>query len=515
MVTRTRKSLLMGAAFVAAGLVLAVDDAAAQKRGGALVYANVSAVGTMDPYVVSAAVVDLEAIHHVYEALIEMGETYNAVPGLAAKVEVSADARTFTFTLRKGVKFSNGKEMTSADVLASFERYKRVSPNAVALADAASMETPDPYTFIVTLNKPNAFFVEILKTSIYPFSIIPAELKDKPGRELDIVGTGPYQVAECLKDDHLTLRRNDEYVADETAKGPDGNAGKRTAWLDTVRYNAVPEANARVAALQSGSADFIATIPPDIAKRLEGRPGLSVLKVLPFCKQTFITHAKNAPTNIRQIRQAIAALIDVDEIVAASGQIAERNPSLMFRTSSYYSEVGAPFYDLKSVEKSKALLKEGGYSGQKIVLESNANYPYMRDFTLVLAEAMKAAGMNIEVKMVDWSTNVTDMSKGSGGWNVTNTGFCSGPLLGPQQWRLSLAFAQNADGPPVVDGYNKLFVTPGFAERKAIWEGIEKYMVGDGFMIPVADIAELRGQNDKFVNIKPYYMERFWDVWAK
>jgi peptide/nickel transport system substrate-binding protein len=219
MVTRTRKSLLMGAAFVAAGLVLAVDDAAAQKRGGALVYANVSAVGTMDPYVVSAAVVDLEAIHHVYEALIEMGETYNAVPGLAAKVEVSADARTFTFTLRKGVKFSNGKEMTSADVLASFERYKRVSPNAVALADAASMETPDPYTFIVTLNKPNAFFVEILKTPTYPFSIIPAELKDKPGRELDIVGTGPYQVAEYLKDDHLTLRRNDGYVADETARG--------------------------------------------------------------------------------------------------------------------------------------------------------------------------------------------------------------------------------------------------------------------------------------------------------
>jgi len=215
------------------------------------------------------------------------------------------------------------------------------------------------------------------------------------------------------------------------------------------------------------------------------------------------------------IRLAIRAVIDVDDIVAASGQVAERNASLMFRTSAYYSEVGAPYYDQKSVEKSKALLKEAGYSGQKIVLESNANYPYMRDFNLVLAEEMKAAGFNVEVKMVDWTTNVTDMSKGTGGWNVTNTGLCSGPLMGPQQWRLSLAFAQNGDDPVLVDGYNKLFATPGFEERKAIWEGMEKYELGDAFLMPVADIAELRGENDKFVNIKPYYMERFWDVWAK
>lgn len=514
MATSIRSTLLMGAAIVAAGVALAGTEAQAQKRGGSIVYANLSAVGTLDPHA-AAAVVDLESIHHIFEALVSMGESYDAVPALASKVETSEDARTFTFTLRKGVKFSNGKEMTSADAVASYERYKRVSPNAVALADVASMEAPDPYTFVIKLNKPNAFFVEILKTPTYPFSIIPAELKDKPARELDVIGTGPYQVGEWMKDDHLTLRRFDGYVADDSAKGPNGYAGERTAWLDTIRYNAVPEANTRIAALQSGGADFISTIPPDAAKRLDGQPGVHVMKVIPFCQQEFILHAKNAPSSNEKIRQAIASLIDVDEIVAASGQIADRNPSLMFKTSAYWSEVAAPFYDLKSVEKAKALLKEAGYAGQKIVVETNANYTYMRDGTLVLTEAMKSAGMNVDLKMVDWTTNVTDMSKGTGGWNVTTTGFCSGPLMGPQQWRLSLAFAQNADDPVLVDGYSKLFATTDLNQRKAIWQGIEKYMVGEGYMIKVADLADVRAYDDKFVNIKPYYMQRFWDVWAK
>ena len=512
--TRTgRKTLLMGAA-MAAALAVTGGEALAQKKGGTLVYANVSAVGTMDPHM-AAAVVDLESIHHIYEGLVEMGEAYGATPMLASKVDISPDGRVFTFTLRKGVKFSNGKEMTSADVIATFERYKRVSPNAAALGDVASMEAPDAYSFVIRLNKPNSLFVEVLKTPTYSFKIIPAELKDKPARELDIVGTGPFQVVEWQRDSHLVLKRHEGYVADESAKGPDGYAGRKTAYLDTVRYNAVPEANTRIAALQSGGADFIAVIPGDQVKRLQGRNDIKVLSVIPFCMATFIMHAKNAPSTNRHVRQAIVSLIDAEEMMEAAGQVWDRNPSLMFKPSAYHSDIGTPWYDQKSVEKAKALLKQGGYAGEKIVLETNANYAYMRDSSQVLIERMKQAGMNVELKMVDWTTNVGDLSKGTGGWNITITGLCSGPLLGPQQWRLSLAFVQNPDDPVVTEGYAKMFATTDAAERKRIWQGIEKYFIEEGYLGKVADIADLRGMNDKFVGIKPYYMQRFWDVWAK
>jgi len=517
MAPRSRKSLLLGSALVAAGLLLGAGGAAAQKKGGTLIYANVSGVGTLDPHV-AANVVEAEVIHQIHEALVEMGGTYNATPMLASKVEISPDAQHFTFTLRHGVKFQNGREMTSADVLATMQRYKRVSPNSALFADVASMDTPDPYTFVINLNHPNALFVEAMKTPTYPLSIIPAEQKDKPAREVENIGTGPYEVAEWLKDDHITLRRFEGYTPDETAKGPDGYAGRKTAYLDTVRYNFVPEANARIAALQAGDADFISLVPPDQIKRIEAQPGLKVMTVTPFCQQEFVLHSQNAPTDNVLIRQAINAVVDVDDIVTASGQIADRNPSLMFKTSPYHpGDAASQWYDMKNPDKAKALLKQAGYSGQKIVLETNSNYTYMHDAILVLAEEMKAVGMNAEVKMTDWTTNANDMGKGTGGWNVSTTGFCSGPLLGPQQWRpLLIGFPQIKNDAILDDAYKSLFASADLGKRKSDWLTIEKRMLDQAYMIKVADLADVRAYNsNKVANLTPYYTERFWDVWLK
>ena len=510
------RQYLLGTIFGVAMLSLAANAQAQPHKGGNLTYANLSGAGTLDPQV-AANVVELEMAHHIFEGLVEMSETYGVKPMLAASIDTSPDAKRFTFHLRHGVKFQNGKEMTSADVLASYQRYQKVSPNAAQLADVDVMEAPDPYTFVIALKNPNAVFLDVLKTPTYSFSILPAEQKDKPAREIDIIGTGPYKLEEWVKEDHLTLRRFDDYVPDTSSPGPDGLGGNKTAYLDTIRYNFVPEANARVAALQTGDVDYISEIPPELAKRLDGAANLAVLKVIPFCQQEFVLHTQNPPTTDALIRQAIAAVVDVDEIITASGQIADRNPSLVFKPSPYFpGDAAAAWYDMKDSAKAKALLQQAGYKGEKIVLESNSNYTYMHDAILVLAEEMKAAGMNVDVKMVDWTTNSNDMVRGTGGWNVSTTGFCSGPLLGPQQWRpLLVGFPHLKDEAVIDEAYKRFFASPALEDRKAAWLTIEKRMLEQAYMIKVADLATVRAYNTKYDGIKPYYFPRFWNVSLK
>jgi peptide/nickel transport system substrate-binding protein len=515
MISRMLSTTALVATAIAA-LVTLPADAQQPRKGGTLIYANVAGLGTQDPHA-AAAVVELEPINHIFEGLVAMGEDYEAKPSIASKWEVSPDAKTFTFTLRQGVKFHNGKVLTSADVLASYQRYQQVSPNKPQLANVESFSAPDPHTFVIKLKEPNSVFVEVLKTPTYPFSIIPAEQKDKAAREVEIIGTGPFRLGEWVRDSHLIMRRNDDYSLDTARPGIDGLAGRKTVHLDAVRYNFVPEANARIAALQSGGADYISQLPPDSVKRISGSAGLHVMKVIPFCQQTFITHAQQPPTNNVLIRRAIQAVFDVDEMIEASFPGADRNPSLMFKPSPYFdANVSGKYYDIKSTAKAKQLLQEAGYKGEKIVLMTNASYAYMRDAVVFLVEALKAAGMTTEVKMVDWPTNVTGMQTGSGEWNITVTGFCSGPLLGPQQSRAFLtSFAQVKNDPVIDAAWPKFFTAVDIAKRKEAWLEVEERMLSQAYMIKVSDIPELRAHNSKYEGLKPYYFPRFWDVWQK
>ena len=506
------------AALLAGGVMLAGQHAlAAPKKGGNLVYAYQSGPGTLDPHV-SSSMVELEVIHHMFEGLVAIDGNYDTKPVLAESIEIAPDAKTFTFKLRKGVKFHNGKELTSADVLASFERYKKLSPNAEVLTDVESFTAPDPHTFEVKLSKPNAVFVDILKSPVYPFSILPAEQKEKPGRGIDIVGTGPFQLGEWVKDSHLTLKRFDGYVADTRAKGPDGLAGNRTAFLDTVRYNFVPEANARVAALQTGDADVITDIPPDLAKRFDGRQEITLQKIFPFCMQVYVVNTQQAPTNNPLIRQAIRSVVDVDEVTAAMGRVSQKSHSLVYSSSPYYQgDAMKQYYDQGDVAKSKELLKQAGYKGEKITLQTNSNYPHFRDAILVLSEQMKEAGMNVAVDVTDWTTNASNMQRGTGTWNVSTTGYCSNPLLGPQQWRTMFYTFPQVKGDTALDAaYDKFYTSLDPAKRKEAWADIEKRVMEQAYMIKIADMGSLRAYNNKKVEgFEPYYLVRFWDVGVK
>jgi peptide/nickel transport system substrate-binding protein len=516
MVPINRRDFSIGALALGAAAVPVGALRAQPKKGGTLVYATVSGPGTLDPHVSSSAV-ELEVIHNLFEGLVALDNLNATKPMLAATATASADSKTYTFELRRGVKFHNGAEMTSADVKASMERYQQVSPNAKNLSDVERYETPDPYTFVIHLKTANVVLLDILKSPIFPFMILPASEKDKPARGVEIIGTGPYSMGEWVKDSHLVIKRFDGYVADTSSPGRDGYAGRKTVYLDAVRYRFIPEATTRIAALQAGEVQLASSIPTELRQRIEERKELAIREVFPIGGTYVIVNSQFGPTANVLIRQAIGAAIDVTEIIDATGGINKLNAWMSFPNTPYYlgDTAKAPWYDIKSPAKAKELLKQAGYKNEKIVIETNGNYPWMRSSMLVVAEQLKAAGMNVDVRIVDWTTNASHMQQGNGEWNLSTTLFGPDHILGPQQWRPLIYAFPSIKGNEALDAaYAEFFAEPDLAKRRAAWLKIQQQVLGNAYMIKIADSGRLNAYARTLMGQSDYSgILQLWDLY--
>jgi peptide/nickel transport system substrate-binding protein len=514
--TIKRRAAARGVLATALAASLAPAAVAQGKRGGTLVYATVSGPGTLDPHVSSSAV-ELEVINNIFEGLVALDNQNATRPMLASKASASADSKTYTFALRRGVKFHTGEEMTSADVKASLERYQQVSPNARNLADVERYDTPDPYTFIIQLKQPNVVLLDVLKSPIFPFMILPASQKDKPARGIDLVGTGPYSMGEWVKDSHLVIRRFDGYVPDDSAPGRDGYGGRKTVYLDAVRFRFMPEATTRIAALQTGEAQLASSIPTELRQRIEERKDLAIREVFPVGGTYVIVNSQYGQTANVLMRQAIGAAIDVAEITEATGGINKPNGWMSFPGTPYYlgDSEKAPWYDIKSPDKAKELLKQAGYRNEKIIIETNSNYAWMRSSMLVVAEQLKAAGMNVEVKIVDWTTNASHMQQNTGEWNLSTTLFGPDHILGPQQWRPLVYAFPGIKGNEALDAaYVDFFAQPTLEGRRAAWLKIQQQVLGNAYMIKIADSGRLNAASRKLKGISDYSgILQLWDLY--
>ena len=281
MVALGRREFARGALAIGALSWLPKSALGDPKKGGVLAYATVSGPGGLDPHVSSSAV-ELEVIHNVFEPLVSLDNQNATKTMLAASVSVSADSKTYTFQLRRGVKFHNGDEMTSADVQASMERYGKVSPNAKNLAGVDRYETPDPYTFIIHLEEPNVVLLDVMKAPIFPFMILPASQKDKPARGVDVIGTGPFQLGEWVKDSHLVIKRFDGYSPDLELAGT-GRLRRTQDRLSRRRQLSLhaggDDAHRRLADRRGAARR---SIPFELRGKIEEHPELAIREIFPL-----------------------------------------------------------------------------------------------------------------------------------------------------------------------------------------------------------------------------------------
>jgi peptide/nickel transport system substrate-binding protein len=497
---------------------LADPVSAAPKRGGDMVFAQEAQVPNLDMHF-SSAIATRNIAMHMYECLLTRDESNAPIAELAERWTASPDGLTYTFPLRKGVLFHNGKEMTSADVLASFERYQKVGVDRKMLEHVAAMTAPEKYTFQLKLKKAVPTFIEELSSFRVPIVIMPAEETAKPaGKTEPYVGTGPYQYVEWVPDSHVKLKRFDRYKVNEAFPDRTGFGGRKLAWFNTVTFRIVTEGGARVAGLEKGEFQAVEDVPTKAAQRLKDNKSIVLYPLERFWIHIAIPNHSRVPTDNLLVRRAIQVGLNMEEIMEAATDGAYKlQAGYQYPGNPYYTDAGKERYNVNDKEQAKRLLREAGYKGEELVLITNTDYQNMYNAALVMGEQLKAIGMTVKIEVSDWPTVRKKQQDKGYAWNIYFTGFGTGPAVGASGALLDLippTALQHTPGDPVFQqAYEDMLNKPTLEERKAAFARAQARLYEQVHAIKFGDLTKVQAARSQVKGFKPYRIPRLWGVW--
>jgi peptide/nickel transport system substrate-binding protein len=304
--------------------------------------------------------------YNIFQQLVSIPAGGDEPVGDAAKSCEYDDAQTITCTLKPGLKFSNGHDLTSSDVKFSLQRNIEIAhpvgssvllgsitdssnPDAPKLADGA-IETPDDTTVVFHLNKPDTTFLKVLTSatsSIVDEEVFPA---DKLLPDDQVVGSGPYKLSQYKPGEQAVLEANESYTGDHPAKSPQ----------IFVQYFSDPAPLKQ--AVESGQVDIAwRTLSPTDLNDLEGSDNVDVIKGEGSEFRYWVFQLDNAAVKDVAVRQAVAQLIDREAIAQDSydGTVKPSfsivPPGFAGQKDSFEAKYGEP-----SVDKAKQILSDAG-----------------------------------------------------------------------------------------------------------------------------------------------------------
>ena len=486
------------------------------RKGGDVIVAMQAAPPTIDAQATTAQAARNVSMH-MFESLYTRDEGANPKPELAEGVDISADGMTYTFKLRSGVKFHNGKVMTSADAKASMERYTRVGGSRDVLKSVAAYETPDSKTLVFKMAKIFPGLIEAISSPRAPFVIMPEEEGNKPMGQISMIGTGPYKFVEYKPDSHVKMVRFDDYAQNMAYEKRDGYTGKKTPYFDSVTIRIMPEAGARTAGLQTGELHVLESMDVSSSKRLKDDKNIKSYPMLPWAFMTLMMNNNWGLTSKLEIRRAIMAALDLEEIMAiATDGLYRMGPSWQYPGTTYFPGAdGLDGFVKQDVKKAQALMKAAGYNNEELVLIcDSSNKPHL-DAGTVEAQQLKAAGFNVKLSVMDWPTVGTARSKPEG-WNLWPLQMGIEPYEGPYNVVGFFAGTQcvQIKSDPVLEECNgRLANELKLADRQAAVKAFQARMYDQAISIKVGESGVVQAARSNVINYVPYRTQRMWDCW--
>ncbi len=388
----SRRTFLKRSAAMGAGVIIAphlARESFAASRDRVTIYHS-SVADSIHPYQHSSSPI-YGNWQHVIEPLVEYDTDKKDFVGVLAE-SWEFQGNRWVFKLRKGVKFQNGVPLTSKDVSFSIEKMRDTkggSLQAPNFKDVTEIQTPDDQTVIFVTKQPMATFLDRVENRF----IVSKEAAEKAGDPWyqNLVGTGPYKLVSYQRGGNMVFTRNDAYWRGKAA-------------IKEVVFRKVTEDSARVAALESGQADFINNIPVHEVARLQRHPRVRIDQVEGL-RMFFLTlNVAMKPFDNKLVRQAVNYSVDAPSIVKnifdgigypingpVGAQVLGADPKL----KRY------PY----NPSKAKALLAQAGYPNGLDVqfYYSSGRYPKDREVCQVIAAQMVKGGFRVELISQEWA----------------------------------------------------------------------------------------------------------------
>jgi peptide/nickel transport system substrate-binding protein len=441
---------------------------------------------------------------HVIEPLVEFDYAKKGWAGVLAESWESRENR-WVFKLKKGIKFHNGAILTSKDVVFSIEKMRDVkggSLQAPNFRDVVEILTPDDLTVIFVTKQPLAIFLDRLRNRF----IVSKIAGDKYGDQLyqNLVGTGPYKFVSFQRGGNLVFTRNDDYWGSKAA-------------IKEVIFRKVTEDGARLAALESGQADFINNVPIHEVARLQRHPRIRVERIKGLSMYFLMMNVAHKPFDSKLVRQAVNYCVDAAVIV--------KN---IFDGIAYPNQgpvglevVGAD-PKLKPYphdpNRAKELLAQAGYAqGCDVRLYYSAGtYPKDREVCQVVAAHMVKGGFRVELISQEYALHwgPEGVNGGKLPFYYENRGsLTDADTIYDQYFRTGTTKRTNYSNPEFDKIIEEEQRTYDPKKRVALLQQAGKIIMEEALMVPLYNLADIYGLSKNLAwKIRPDEKVLSWDM---
>lgn len=491
-----------------------VGEAGEGTYGGTI---NIALIGEPDILDIhqTSSLIPMFVSMHMFETLFTWDDEFQIIPDLVEQYEVSDDGLINTITVRQGVLFHNGEEMTTADVRASIERWAGLVGYGESLMSVtAEVREVDDYTLEFEMTEPFGTFAIVLARQNNGCAIYPKTIVDAAGSDpiKEFIGTGPYRFVEHLVDRHILLERFEDFsYRDEP---PNGYGGRKYAYADQLRFVPVPDEAARIAGLQAGDYHYLASVSSDQYETLTGDSRIVAELAAPTQNELVVLNTAAGLMSDISMRQAVQAAVDVEPILQAmfGDENYRIDPSWMPAETVWSSTVGESHYNMADPDLAKSLLEQAGYNGETIRIFTTQEYAKMYNLAIVLQQQLEQIGMTVETQVFDWST-LLDVRGDQSAWEILVAGFTF--RVDPSQ--LPLVRCEYAGWwctDTKQELVERIFSEVKFDDRYATWEELQGSIYEYVPFVKVGEGKTLLAYSAQLQNLGLFQLTpAFWNVW--